>query len=119
MSKFGPPIGEADFWWQRYFCGLPLAALFALYGTYSLISLHSLSPFDGHSRGIHFVPVTGSQALAMGAAYFGLGVTLFGACYVQNHDRWYRLYPWIAVPGAFMLAVGILACAWIHLSSTF
>jgi hypothetical protein len=107
---------DADFWWLRYFCGLALPVGFMALGIYSLISLHSYSPFDARHRGIYFVSVYGRQAVAMGVAYLGLAVTLFGNCYAQYHDTMAYYYQWIAAPGALMFILGIAWCCWIQLT---
>jgi hypothetical protein len=111
-----PTTNDADFWWLRYFCGLVLPLGLAVLGAYSLIFLHSYAPFDGHHRDFHFVSVYGRQALAMGVAYLGLSLTLFGNCYAQYHARMVYIYQWIAGPGALMLIVGISWCSWIYIA---
>jgi len=114
------PLGDADFWWLRYFCGLALPLVLVLWGIYSMISLHSYAIWlnagiSGRSL-IGFVPVEGKQAILMGVAYLGIALALFANCYAQYHDKMGFYYQWILAPGTILAGGGICWCSWIFFS---
>jgi hypothetical protein len=111
------PLCDTDFWWLRYVCGIALPIGLAVLGLYSFISRHSFAPFDGVHRGIHFVSVYGRQAIAMGLAYLGLALILFGNCYAQYHETMGFYYQRITAPGALMFVVGMVWCVWIYIAA--
>jgi hypothetical protein len=110
------PLNDTDFWWLRYVCGIALPIIFAAFGIYSLLTQHSLAPFDGMHRGFNFVIVHGRLALASGLTYLGLGIVLFGNCFAQYHDKMGFYYERFVGPGALMLIIGVGWCSWIYLA---
>ena len=110
---------DADFWWLRYFCGLALPFVLAVWGIYSMISLHSHAIWSNSAMSggfqVSFVPVQGKQAVVMGAAYIGMALALFANCYAQYHEKMAYYYEWILAPGAILAGGGVLWCSWIFL----
>jgi hypothetical protein len=111
MSNRLLPIGDNDFWWLRYILGLAVPIGFAGYGVYSLVTQHSYT----YARRLGFVPVSGEQALLMGATYIGIALVLFGNCYAQYHEKMGFYYQWIVAPGALLVIGGFLWCSWLFL----
>jgi hypothetical protein len=121
MSNSQLPIGDTDFLWLRYFCGLVLPLALLVGSIYSIIFRHSYSVWfnigisSGH-RGVWFVPVQGKQAVLMGMAYLGVAGMLFANCYAQYHDKMAYHYQWILAAGALFAGVGFFWCSWIFLN---
>jgi len=108
---------DTDFWWLRYFCGLALPLVLLVWGSYSIIYLHSYAIWinagiSGKSL-IAFVPVEGKQAILVGIAYMGIALALFANCYAQYHEKMGFYYEWILAPGVLLAGFGFLGCTWI------
>jgi hypothetical protein len=114
------PLGDTDFWWLRYFCGLALPVVLAIYGDYSILSLHSYAVWINAGISgkplIALIPVEGKQAILMGVAYLGIALALFANCYAQYHEKMGFYYQWILAPGVIVAGVGLFWCSWISLS---
>jgi len=108
---------DINFWWLRYFCGLALPVVLAVWGIYSIISLHSYAIWlnagiSGRSF-IAFVPVEGKQAVLVGVAYLGIALALFANCYAQYHEKMGFYYQWLLAPGLLLAGFGFLWSTWI------
>ena len=110
------PVSGPDFWWLRYGLGVAVPIALAIWGAYSIATLHSYAIWcDRYVRGLDFVKVNGEQAVLMGIAYWGVALAFFASCYAQYHYKMGFYYQWLVAPGVILAIGGVLWCSLIFL----
>jgi hypothetical protein len=110
------PSHPTDFWIKRWFFGVGISCMLNVIGVASLVFQHSYAIGSAGRSHSTLVEVFGFQAILMGVAYLGLGLSLFSYAFAPYSDRLSAFSEYGIAVGLPIAAVGMMWCSWIFLT---
>lgn len=92
---------ESEYQWKKW-GGKLLAIGLTIYGCWSIVIRESVL------LGVGFIEVVGLNAIIVGVGYIGLGLFVFGRCFVPYSQSLYKFEDFFQRIGMLLFVIGVL-----------